>query len=189
MKILFYVAVAMMLTACFPEEKDSPYTAVYNIMSTQTVAEFGTTKFTVKKIIKHSDMPREVCERLKINDTKRLVKCSATLKAGIDISSGKYDVEVNGNQVILRLPHAKIIEPVVMDINNINIEYPAAAQQKAKLSMTERMAYLQAGERLILTDQNIIDQIVSQAEKNALPLYRTKLKSLGYKAVKIEFVQ
>jgi hypothetical protein len=59
---------------------------------------------------------------------------------------------------------------------------------RSNFTLSEYVAYLQEGEKQILADQNLMNQIVKQAESNAEPMFRSMLKNLGFEAIKIEFV-
>lgn len=184
------VAIALMFVGCdvLDDDQSKYYSPIYEKMGSQEVAEFGTVQYTVGKIVKTSDMPQTFWDRFKIGDRKALIRCTATLKAGIDISSGNYNVEVSGKKVILQLPHAKIFEPINMDFDNVHLEYTKVGLLRSDFSLSEYVAYLQEGEKQILADQNLLNQIVKQAESNAEPMFRSMLKNLGFEAIKIEFV-
>lgn len=183
-------AIALMASGCdvLDEDNSSSYSPIYEKMGSQEVAEFGTVQYTVGKIVKTSDMPQTFWDKFKIGDRKALIRCTATLKAGIDISSGNYKVEVDGKKVLLQLPHAKIFEPINMDFDNVHLEYSKVGLLRSSFSLAEYVAYLQEGEKQILADQNLISQIIKQAESNAEPMFRSMLKNLGFEAIKIEFV-
>ncbi|MBQ2099131.1 MAG: DUF4230 domain-containing protein [Bacteroidales bacterium] len=183
-------AIALMASGCnvLDEDNSSSYSPIYEKMGSQEVAEFGTVQYTVGKIVKTSDMPQTFWDKFKIGDRKALIRCTATLKAGIDISSGNYKVEVDGKKVLLQLPHAKIFEPINMDFDNVHLEYSKVGLLRFNFSLAEYVAYLQEGEKQILADQNLISQIIKQAESNAEPMFRSMLKNLGFEAIKIEFV-
>ena len=183
-------AIALMASGCdvLEEDNSSSYSPIYEKMGSQEVAEFGTVQYTVGKIVKTSDMPQTFWDKFKIGDRKALIRCTATLKAGIDISSGNYKVEVDGKKVLLQLPHAKIFEPINMDFDNVHLEYSKVSLLRSSFSLAEYVAYLQEGEKQILADQNLISQIIKQAESNAEPMFRSMLKNLGFEAIKIEFV-
>lgn len=93
-------AIALMASGCnvLDEDNSSSYSPIYEKMGSQEVAEFGTVQYTVGKIVKTSDMPQTFWDKFKIGDRKALIRCTATLKAGIDISSGNYKVEVDGKK-------------------------------------------------------------------------------------------
>ena len=183
-------AIALMASGCnvLDEDNSSSYSPIYEKMGSQEVAEFGTVQYTVGKIVKTSDMPQTFWDKFKIGDRKALIRCTATLKAGIDISSGNYKVEVDGKKVLLQLPHAKIFEPINMDFDNVHLEYSKVGLLRSSFSLAEYVAYLQEGEKQILADQNLISQIIKPAESNAEPMFRSMLKNLGFEAIKIEFV-
>ena len=182
-------AIALMASGCnVLDEDNSSSSPIYEKMGSQEVAEFGTVQYTVGKIVKTSDMPQTFWDKFKIGDRKALIRCTATLKAGIDISSGNYKVEVDGKKVLLQLPHAKIFEPINMDFDNVHLEYSKVGLLRSSFSLAEYVAYLQEGEKQILADQNLISQIIKQAESNAEPMFRSMLKNLGFEAIKIEFV-
>lgn len=183
-------AIALMASGCnvLDEDNSSSYSPIYEKMGSQEVAEFGTVQYTVGKIVKTSDMPQTFWDKFKIGDRKALIRCTATLKAGINISSGNYKVEVDGKKVLLQLPHAKIFEPINMDFDNVHLEYSKVGLLRSSFSLAEYVAYLQEGEKQILADQNLISQIIKQAESNAEPMFRSMLKNLGFEAIKIEFV-
>lgn len=90
--------------------------------------------------------------------------------------------------MLLQLPHAKIFEPINMDFDNVHLEYSKVGLLRSSFSLAEYVAYLQEGEKQILADQNLISQIIKQAESNAEPMFRSMLKNLGFEAIKIEFV-
>lgn len=184
------IVIAMMSAGCdaLEDDKYKAYSPIYEKMGSQEVAEFGTVQYTVGKIVKTSDMPQTFWDKLKIGDRKALIRCSATLKAGIDISSGNYKVEVEGRKVLLQLPHAKIFMPINMDFDKVHLEYSKVGLLRSNFTLSEYVAYLQEGEKQILADQNLMNQIVKQAESNAEPMFRSMLKNLGFEAIKIEFV-
>jgi len=141
-------AIALMASGCnvLDEDNSSSYSPIYEKMGSQEVAEFGTVQYTVGKIVKTSDMPQTFWDKFKIGDRKALIRCTATLKAGIDISSGNYKVEVDGKKVLLQLPHAKIFEPINMDFDNVHLEYSKVGLLRSSFSLAEYVAYLQEGE-------------------------------------------
>ena len=188
--IAIIAALVIFLAGCdtLDEDNSRSYSPIYEKMGSQEVAEFGTVQYTVGKIVKTSDMPQTFWDKLKIGDRKALIRCSATLKAGIDISSGNYKVDVDGKKVVLQLPHAKIFEPINMDFDNVHLEYSKVGLLRSNFTLAEYVAYLQEGEKQILADQNLLTQIVKQAESNAEPMFRSMLKNLGFEAIKIEFV-
>ncbi len=192
MKFVKYLALAAMVSAFVscsdPDEGRNPYTSIYEKMGTQEVAEFGTVQYTVGKVVRTSDLPQGFLDNFKIGDRKALIRCSATLKAGIDLSSGNYKVSVNGRQVVLQLPHAKIFEPINMDLDKVYLDYVKVGMLRSNISNQEYLQYLQEGERQILADENLKTQIIKQAEANAQPMFHSMLKNLGFEAVKIEFV-
>ena len=189
-KIAAAIAIALMTVGCnaLDEDNSRSYSPIYEKMGSQEVAEFGTVQYTVGKIVKTTDLPQTFWDHLKIGDRKALIRCTATLKAGIDISSGNYKVEVDGKKVVLQLPHAKIFEPINMDFDNVHLEYAKVDLLRSKFTLTEYVGYLQEGERQILADENLLNQIIKQAESNAEPMFRAMLKNLGFEAIKIEFV-
>lgn len=192
MKLFRLLALAVMVSAlasCTVSETHgpSPYTSIYDKMGTQEVAEFGTVQYTVSKIIRTSDLPQNFLDNFKIGDRKALIRCSATLKAGIDLSSGNYKVAVNGRQVVLQLPHARIFEPINMDLDKVYLDYVKVSGLRSSITNTEYLSYLQEGERQILADESLKSQIIKQAESNAQPMFASMLKNLGFEAIKIEF--
>lgn len=188
MKFLALAALVSAFASCDKSNvARNPYTSIYEKMGTQEVAEFGTVQYTVGKVVRTSDLPQSFLDNFKIGDRKALIRCSATLKAGVDLSSGNYKVVVNGSQVILQLPHAKIFEPINMDLDKVYLDYVKVGMLRSNISNKEYLEYLQEGERQILADENLKAQIVKQAEANAEPMFHSMLKNLGFEAVKIEF--
>ncbi|MCQ2253168.1 MAG: DUF4230 domain-containing protein [Bacteroidales bacterium] len=192
MRLIKFLLVAVLFAAfasCTRIENNgpSPYTSIYEKMGTQEVAEFGTVQYTVGKVVRTSDLPQSFLDNFKIGDRKALIRCSATLKAGIDLSSGNYNVTVNGRQVVLQLPHAKIFEPINMDLDKVFLEYIKVGALRSNITNKEYLSYLQEAEKQILADENLKAQIIKQAESNAEPMFESMLKNLGFEAVKIEF--
>ncbi len=188
-KSLLLAGMVSVLAGCAdPAEITSPYAAIYEKMGTQEVAEFGTVQYTVGKIVKTTDLPQSLLDNFKIGDRKALIRCSATLKAGIDLSSGNYKVSVSGRQVVLQLPHAKIFVPINMDMDKVRLDYVKVSTLRSSITLAEYVTYLQEAEKQILADENLKAQIIKQAESNAEPMFHSMLKNLGFQAVKIEFV-
>ena len=75
-----------------------------------------------------------------------------------------------------------------MNFDNVHLEYSKVGLLRKNFTLSEYVAYLQEGEKQILADQNLMNQIVKQAESNAEPMFRSMLKNLGFEAIKIEFV-
>ena len=101
---------------CFSRKKLSlKQRANQTVNSLMSVSELSSVEYTVKKIVKASDIPLINMAGFKVDkigDRKILYTCKVYLKAGIDLS--KYDpaeteIDEINKTITLSLPHAKLI--------------------------------------------------------------------------------
>ena len=189
-KPLFYLiaAVTMLLAvSCTTEEsaKESLGKKLNQKMSEMTeVAELGSVEYTIEKVVKASDD----AEWYKLGDRKILFKCTAYLKAGIDMS--KFDatkVSINEEQksIVLTLPKAELLS-FNMPPEKAVLAYEKVATFRSNFSASDRNKLLQLGEKDIREDVPNLG-ILADAEKNASSFFKALLGQLGFEMVTIKF--
>ena len=165
---------------------------LFEKMRSQDVAEFGAVEYTITKLVQSRDDEKTLWARIKntFGTRKVLMRCKATMKAGIDLGVGNYRAEVDNEKksIILSLPHATVFSPIDMDINDVEMLVENKGVLRDDFTLEELVGFLQLGEQQILADETIKKNIIKQAEETAEPMFRALLIQLGFETIKIEFV-
>lgn len=189
-KPLFYlIAAVTMLLAVSCTNQDAGKTSLEKKLNQKMsemseVAELGSVEYTIEKVVKASDD----AEWYKLGDRKILFKCTAYLKAGIDMS--KFDaskVSINEEQksIVLTLPKAELLS-FNMPPEKAVLAYEKVATFRSNFSASDRNKLLQLGEKDIREDVPNLG-IISDAEKNASSFFKALLGQLGFEMVTIKF--
>lgn len=189
-KPLFYlIAAVTMLLAVSCTNQDAGKTSLEKKLNQKMsemseVAELGSVEYTIEKVVKASDD----AEWYKLGDRKILFKCTAYLKAGIDMS--KFDaskVSINEEQksIVLTLPKAELLS-FNMPPEKAVLAYEKVATFRSNFSASDRNKLLQLGEKDIREDVPNLG-ILSDAEKNASSFFKALLGQLGFEMVTIKF--
>lgn len=172
------LAVLLLVSCTEPSVEDRVLTMVES-------AELGTVEYTVKKIVKAED----VGEWYKVGDRKILFSVTAYLKAGIDLDGfTKENVSVNEltNTISVTLPHARLLS-FNMPAEEEKLEYQKYGTFRQEFSTGERNELLKQGEQSIREDENLINNMISSAEKHAEDFFKAMLSNLGYQNIEITF--
>ena len=189
-KTLFYlIAAVTMLLAVSCTNQDTGKTSLEKKLNQKMsemseVAELGSVEYTIEKVVKASDD----AEWYKLGDRKILFKCTAYLKAGIDMS--KFDatkVSINEEQksIVLTLPKAELLS-FNMPPEKAVLAYEKVATFRSNFSASDRNKLLQLGEKDIREDVPNLG-ILADADKNASSFFKTLLGQLGFEMVTIKF--
>ena len=189
-KPLFYlIAAVTMFLAVSCTNQDAGKTSLEKKLNQKMsemseVAELGSVEYTIEKVVKASDD----AEWYKLGDRKILFKCTAYLKAGIDMS--KFDaskVSINEEQksIVLTLPKAELLS-FNMPPEKAVLAYEKVATFRSNFSASDRNKLLQLGEKDIREDVPNLG-ILSDAEKNASSFFKALLGQLGFEVVTIKF--
>ena len=189
-KPLFYlIAAVTMLLAVSCTNQDAGKTSLEKKLNQKMsemseVAELGSVEYTIEKVVKASDD----AEWYKLGDRKILFKCTAYLKAGIDMS--KFDatkVSINEEQksIVLTLPKAELLS-FNMPPEKAVLAYEKVATFRSNFSASDRNKLLQLGEKDIREDVPNLG-ILADAEKNASSFFKALLGQLGFEIVTIKF--
>lgn len=189
-KRLFYlIAAVTMLLAVSCTNQDAGKTSLEKKLNQKMsemseVAELGSVEYTIEKVVKASDD----AEWYKLGDRKILFKCTAYLKAGIDMS--KFDatkVSINEEQksIVLTLPKAELLS-FNMPPEKAMLAYEKVATFRSNFSASDRNKLLQLGEKDIREDVPNLG-ILADAEKNASSFFKALLGQLGFEMVTIKF--
>lgn len=177
---------------CFSRKKLSlKQRANQTVNSLMSVSELSSVEYTVKKIVKASDIPLINMAGFKVDkigDRKILYTCKVYLKAGIDLS--KYDpaeteIDEINKTITLSLPHAKLIS------YNMPHEEQAIIYEKVDMFRSEFTAE-ERNNLLIQAEDNIISDITNmgileEAERNIMDFFKFPLKQLGFQIVNFKF--
>ncbi len=189
-KRLFYlIAAVTMLLAVSCTNQDAGKTSLEKKLNQKMsemseVAELGSVEYTIEKVVKASDD----AEWYKLGDRKILFKCTAYLKAGIDMS--KFDatkVSINEEQksIVLTLPKAELLS-FNMPPEKAVLAYEKVATFRSNFSASDRNKLLQLGEKDIREDVLNLG-ILADAEKNASSFFKALLGQLGFEMATIKF--
>jgi hypothetical protein len=189
-KRLFYlIAAVTMLLAVSCTNQDAGKTSLEKKLNQKMsemseVAELGSVEYTIEKVVKASDD----AEWYKLGDRKILFKCTAYLKAGIDMS--KFDatkVSINEEQksIVLTLPKAELLS-FNMPPEKAVLAYEKVATFRSNFSASDRNKLLQLGEKDIREDVPNLG-ILADAEKNASSFFKALLGQLGFEMATIKF--
>lgn len=153
-------------------------------MSTMSaMAELGTVEYTITKIIKATDEAYYT-----IGERKILFSCSATMKAGIDLSEFSVDnVEIDeGTKTInIMLPAPKVLA-FNMPPEKAKLEYQKVGMFRFDFTAEERNKLLVQGEEAILNDVANLG-ILNDAQKNAKLFFEAMLSQVGFEKINIQF--
>ncbi|MBR6130526.1 MAG: DUF4230 domain-containing protein [Bacteroidales bacterium] len=148
------------------------------------VAELGSVEYTVTKVVKASDDEKWY----KVGDRKILFKCTAYLKAGIDLNkldASKIVVDEAKKSVVITLPKAELLA-LNMPPDKSVLAYESVATFRSNFSSKEKNHLLQLGEKSIREDVPNLG-ILSDAEKNASSFFKSLLSQLGFEIITVKF--
>ena len=148
------------------------------------VAELGSVEYTVTKVVKASDDVKWY----KVGDRKILFKCTAYLKAGIDLGkldASKIMVDEAKKSVVITLPKAELLA-LNMPPDKSVLAYENVATFRSNFSSKEKNHLLQLGEKSIREDVPNLG-ILSDAEKNASSFFKSLLSQLGFEIITVKF--
>ena len=168
----------LLLVSCSSKEKEISE-RVQRIAKT---AELGTVEYKIKKVVKVNDDKTW----WKIGDRRALFVSTAYLKAGIDLDGFSADrVQVNGKNVILTLPAAKLLS-FNMPAEETTLEHEDYGMFRSRYNAEEQNEILQQGETAIRDDVPNLG-ILQDAEENARDIFTALLTQMGYKNITINF--
>lgn len=148
------------------------------------VAELGSVEYTVTKVVKASDDK----SWYKIGNRKILFKCTAYLKAGIDMSkfdASKIQINEEKKSIVITLPKSELLA-LNMPPEKAVLAYENVSTFRSKFSAAERNHLLQLGEKNIREDVSNLG-ILEDAQKNASSFYKALLNQLGFEIVTVKF--
>ena len=148
------------------------------------VAELGSVEYTVTKVVKASDD----ATWYKVGDRKILFKCTAYLKAGVDLSKldvSKIQIDEDKKSVSITLPKAELLA-LNMPPDKSVLAYENVATFRSNFSARDKNHLLQLGEQSIRDEVPSLG-ILSDAEKNASSFFKSLLSQLGFELVTVKF--
>lgn len=175
MKTIFPICILLAtLFACGKDEK-IPETEVYTI---RTVGTLSTTEYTLSKILHWDDEG----EWYKFGDRKILIRCRATVKAGVDLNKIKdQDIEVNGSKITIQLPPPEIVS-FDMNPDHIRTEMEEVNGMRSNFSQIDKTRVLKKGEESIRKDLAKLN-ILEEAEQNAKTFVIDFYKNQGFEEI------
>lgn len=168
-EIIGIVLGVLLLFACADEPK-IPETEVYTI---RTVGTLSTTEYTLSKILHWDDEG----EWYKFGERKILIRCRATVKAGVDLTKIKdQDMEVKGKRITIQLPPPEIVS-FDMNPDHIRTEMVEVNGMRSDFSQIDKTIVLKKGEEQIRKDLeklNILDEAEQNAKKFIIDFYKNQ---------------
>lgn len=144
-------------------------------------AELSTVEYTVRQVVRHSDVANLLGNR------KALFTCKATIKAGIDLDElTDEDVRINGTSIAVTLPAPKIMS-FKMNRNDALMVYSNVSTLRKDFSQQEVTQILSEGEKEIRNNKELNEKILSDARSNAEEFMEILLAQSGFTRVKITF--
>ena len=172
------VAVAILFTGC---GKSLEKVAKEKFSTLTEMAEIGTVEYTISKIIKASDT-----KFYTIGDRKILFSCSATMKAGIDMTNFSADqVKIKDKEITINLPKPRVLS-FNMPPEKAHLEYQKVGSLRFDFTAEDRNNLLRQGEEAILADAENLG-ILADAEVNAKMFFEALLAQVGFEKIKVVF--
>lgn len=155
---------------------------IQQILALQKMNDLATVEYVVTKVIRANDDQTWY----KFGDRKILMRCSATITAGIDLSSiTREQVRIDKKNIQLALPHAKLIS-INIKPEDITVQYQEVDLFRQTFSSEERNALAIQAENQI--KESIAELgILQTAETNASLFVNNFLNRLGYEQININF--
>ena len=176
---LFLVSFFMLpFSTCsfFKKEKES----INVIHQIQEMSEMATVEFVVSKVVQVNDVP----DWYKIGDRKLLISTKARIKAGTNRKEiGDEDIEITGNSIELRIPHARVIN-LNMDPESIQEEYSRTGFFRRSFTNEERYGFLVQAEKEIYES---IPQmgVLNRANAHSVAFFESWLRAMGFEQVHV----
>jgi len=148
------------------------------------VAELGSVEYTVTKVVKASDDAKWY----KIGDRKILFRCTAYLKAGIDLNKldvSKIVIDEQKKSVSITLPKAELLA-LNMPPDKSVLAYENVATFRSNFTASDKNHLLQLGEQSIRDEVPNLG-ILSEAEKNASSFFKSLLSQLDFELITVKF--
>lgn len=178
--IVVFMLLSVLLTGCNNPLEESLKTRMQQMSE---MADFGSVEYTVKKVIKASDV-----QWYTVGDRKILFTCTAYLKAEIDLgklSDEDVIIDKTDKAVEVTLPHAKLLS-INMPAEAVVLEYSSVSFFRSSFSAEERNELLKQGEADIIADVGNMG-ILADAESNASDFFSAMLYQLGFEKVTVKF--
>ena len=144
-------------------------------------AELGTVEYTISKIIKASDS-----KFYTIGDRKILFSCSATMKAGVDMTNFSAEqVVIKDKEITINLPKPRVLS-FNMPPEKAKLEYEKVGALRFDFTAEDRNNLLRQGEEDILADAPNLG-ILEDAEMNARMFFEALLSQVGFEKINVVF--
>ena len=145
------------------------------------MAEIGTVEYTISKIIKASDT-----KFYTIGDRKILFSCSATMKAGVDMTNFSAEqVVIKDKEITINLPKPRVLS-FNMPPEKAKLEYEKVGALRFDFTAEDRNNLLRQGEKDILADAPNLG-ILEDAEANAKMFFEALLAQVGFEKINVVF--
>ena len=172
------VASAILVSGCGKSLEDR---AKEKFSTLTEMAEIGTVEYTISKIIKASDS-----KFYTIGDRKILFSCSATMKAGVDMTNFSVDqVKIKDKEITINLPKPRVLS-FNMPPEKAKLEYEKVGALRFDFTAEDRNNLLRQGEEDILADTPNLG-ILEDAEMNARMFFEALLSQVGFEKINVVF--
>ena len=189
MKKITYIMLAFIMMLCGSCKKKLPELTLEQKLNQKLsemteVAELGSVEYTVTKVVKAFDDKKWY----KFGDRKILFKCTAYLKAGINMSNfdaSKVKIDETKKSAVIVLPKAELLA-LKMPPEKAELAYEKVSITRSDFTAADRNHLLQLGEESIRKDVPNLG-ILSDAQKNAKDFFTALLGQLGFESVTVKF--
>lgn len=172
------VASAILVSGCGKSLEDR---AKEKFSTMTEMAEIGTVEYTISKIIKASDS-----RFYTIGDRKILFSCSATMKAGVDMTNFSAEqVVIKDKEITINLPKPRVLS-FNMPPEKAKLEYEKVGALRFDFTAEDRNNLLRQGEEDILADAPNLG-ILEDAEMNARMFFEALLSQVGFEKINVVF--
>jgi hypothetical protein len=179
MRLYTFILALFILFSC-SDEKKIPAPDIYEV---REIGILSTTEYTIGKVIKLDDKSNKW---YKYGDRKILIRCKATVKAGIDLRKlNQDDIKIKNDKIEIHLPPVEIVS-FEMDPKYVRTAVENITGFRDRFSNAEKIEILKQGEEAIKKEiENT--SIYDNAQQNATLFLTDFYKQMGYKDVIIKY--
>lgn len=171
------IFVSFMLTGC---GKEKPQVLSDNIKRMEFTGNLVTHKAYFHNVIEYEKKKGSGIQHLLEIDRKMFAEYTGTIKLGIDLS--KVEVEVNGNEINVRIPKAKIIGDPNVDENDFKAENFIESKDginKNKINGDDSIAAFEEAQKKMKEEAENDTELLAVAQKRAKVIIEGNIKQFS----------
>ncbi len=149
-------------------------------------ASLATTQFTIDKLV-YGTQNKKLFWAINLGESRFLAQSQAIIKTGINLDElTNDDVLIDGNKIILNLPHVRVLSFSYPSDRYKEIEGWSHEFAFNKISLNEKETFFREAELSIRKSLPYMD-IRKTTEQKTRVLFEALLRSLGYTEIYIHF--